>query len=140
MRNPCLALASFWVASTVAAQTPNAEPSSIAFKSVAEALTSLESRDGNGTMVTRPDGWVVINEPAAAAQWSFVPKGHDAYPAVVRRLVLRSTSGQAVSVQVISLCEAAAEPCAKLLEDFKQMNDRITQSVRARARQGSTPP
>jgi hypothetical protein len=134
-----IALASLCAASNARSQAAPAEPAAIAFKTVADALASLEGRDGQGTVVTRPEGWVVINEPATASQWSFVPKDHEAYPALVRRTVLRGAD-QSVSVHVTSLCEAAAAPCAKLVVDFKSMNDRITQSVRARARQGSTQP
>jgi len=92
----------------------------------------------NGTIVTHPDAWVVINEPEAAAQWSFVPTGHEAHPAVVRRLILRAADG-AVTVQVKALCEAPQDACARLVAEFESMNDRIVQSVRARSRQGSTP-
>lgn len=115
-----------------------AEPAAIAFKTVAEAKGSLEARDGNGTIVTHPDGWVVVNEPEASAQWSFVPEGHYAHPAVVRRIIQRA-SGGAVSVHVKALCEAPQEACTRLVTEFEGMNDRIVQSVRARSRQGSTP-
>ncbi|WP_088286576.1 molecular chaperone DnaJ [Ideonella sp. A 288] len=115
-----------------------AEPAAIAFKTVAEAKGSLEARDGNGTIVTHPDGWVVVNEPEASAQWSFVPAGHYAHPAVVRRVIQRARGG-AVSVHVKALCDAPQEACARLVTEFEGLNDRIVQSVRARSRQGSTP-
>lgn len=120
---------------SVAAQT--APP--LGFASVAEALKALEARDGNGTIVTHADGWTTVNEPAAAAQWSFVPASHAAYPAVVRRIIRRGPNG-AVSVETGSLCEAAADRCTALLTEFETMNDRITQAVRARGRQPASPP
>jgi len=111
----------------------------IGFSKVAEALKALQARDGNGTIVTHSDDWVIINEPLAAAQWSFTPPGHYAHPALVRRVIQRSGGG-AVAVQLASLCEAPREACDRLKAEFEAMNERITQSVRARGRQGSTQP
>jgi hypothetical protein len=139
MRTHVLVSAALSVACGASAQNTAPDEAGITFRTVASALSSLERRDGDGVVVTHPDGWVVVNEPAEAAQWSFVPKDHYAYPAVVRRVVTRSAGG-AVSVQVSSLCEAAKEPCARLVEEFRAMNDRLVQSVRARSRQGSTTP
>ena len=129
-----LALAASAVAEAAA---PPAGP--IGFASVAAALQALESRDGNGTVVTHADGWTIVNEPLASAQWSFTPSDHHAYPAVVRRTIKRSADG-AVSVETDSLCEAAAAECSKLLAEFATMNERITQAVKARGRQAPTQP
>jgi hypothetical protein len=111
----------------------------IVHTSVAEALAALKARDGNGTVVTESEGWVIVNEPAAAAQWSFTPTGHAAHPAVVRRIIRRPADGPP-TVETETLCEAGAQACTALTHEFEAMNDRITQSVKARGRQGSTPP
>jgi hypothetical protein len=116
-----------------------AAPKPIEFRHVAEALAALKARDGDGTIVTQSEGWTIINEPLASAQWSFVPSGHEAHPAVVRR-IMRRAAGGAASVEMTSLCEAAREPCARLLTEFECANDRLTQGARARARQGPTAP
>lgn len=110
----------------------------IEFRTVAEALAALRARDGNGTIVTQAEGWTTINEPMAAAQWSFTPTGHEAHPALVRRIIRRGPG--ATTVHTSSLCEAAPPACTRLLADFAAMNDRITQAVKARGRQGSTQP
>jgi len=104
----------------------------IAYKTVAEAQKALEARDGDGTIVTHPEGWVVINEPEAKAQWSFTPAGYYAHPAVVKRVILRSEGK--VTVETASLCEADKDACARLLAEFETMNERITQAVKARGR------
>lgn len=109
----------------------------IGFNRVAEALSSLEARDGNGTIVTHRDGWAIVNEPLAAAQWSFTPVGHAAYPALVRRIIRRGADGS-VSVDTASLCEAPAAACEALVVEFKSLDERITQAVKARGRQGSS--
>lgn len=111
------------------APAPPATP--ISYKSVSQALAALEAEDGKSTVVTHPDGWVVVNEPAAAAQWSFTPAGYYAYPAVVRRIIRRGPN-KAVSVETASLCEAPAESCERLLKEFATMNERITQATKGR--------
>ena len=111
----------------------------LGFTSVATALKDLEARDGNGTIVTHADGWTIINEPLASAQWSFTPNGHYAHPAVVRRTVKRGADGS-VSVETASLCEAPEAECSKLLAEFATMNDRIIQSIKSRGRQAPPQP
>jgi hypothetical protein len=141
MRRPLLPLAALCAAaacaSIAAAQsTPPATPAPpvvppIAYKTVAEALKALEARDGESTVATHSDdGWVIINEPGAAAQWSFTPKTNAAYPAVVRRIILRSRDG--VSVETASICEASKAACADLLKQFESLNERIIESARSR--------
>jgi len=143
-RPALLALAAACCGPTLAQTAPPAPPTApatpprIAYASVAEALKALEARDGNGTIVVHADGWTIVNEPQATAQWSFTPRDHYAYPAVVRRIVLRD--GKDVSVDIATLCEAPAEACERLKVEFAALNDRVTQAVKARGRQGSTPP
>jgi len=109
------------------------------YQTVAEALSGLKARDGNGTIVTDGgDGWVIVNEPMASTQWTFTPAGHAAYPAVVRR-VIRRGANRAVSVDVATLCEAPAAACAELVKTFEGMNERITQAAGARNRQPPSP-
>jgi hypothetical protein len=122
-----------------AASAPTADAARLPFDSVAAALNDLQARDGNGTIVTHADGWTIVNESLASAQWSFTPDGHYAHPSVVRRVIRRGPNG-AVSVETASLCEAPKAECSKLLADFAALNERITQAVKSRGRQGSTPP
>jgi hypothetical protein len=132
-------LVGFTSAAPSSAQAPAADAARLPYDSVAAALKDLESRDGNGTIVTHADGWTIINEPLASAQWSFPPNEHGAHPSVVRRIIKRGPNG-AVSVQTASLCEAPQAECTKLLAEFEALNERITQAVKSRGRQGSSPP
>ncbi len=126
----------FALAAAVHAQPAAAQPPAIGYPTVAAALKALEAQDGNGTVVTHADGWTIVNEPLARAQWSFVPKDHAAFPAVVRRVIERDAKGE-VSVQTASLCEAKAPACEAMLAEFAALNERVTQAVKARGRQGS---
>ena len=136
MRTPILPTLLLGLA-TLAVHAQPAEAGRIEYPSVAAALKALEARDGDGTVVTHPEGWTIVNEPLATAQWSFVPASHAAYPAVVRRVIRRGANGT-VSVDTTSLCEAGAAACEQLLAEFAALNDRITQAARARGR--PTPP
>lgn len=134
------ALAATLVTGAALAQAPTppaapAAPAPLPYATVAQALAGLKARDGDGTIVTDGgDGWVIVNEPLASAQWTFTPAGHAAYPAVVRRVIQRGPN-RAVSIAVASLCEAPAAACAELLKSFQGLNERITQAVGAQNRQ-----
>jgi hypothetical protein len=137
--HPLAPLLTLLLAASASALAQPAAPdaSRIAHATVAAALKDLEARDGNGTIVTHPDGWTIVNEPAAAAQWSFVPVDHPAHPSVVRRVIRRAPDG-AVSVVTAHLCEAPPAACEKMLTEFAAMNDRVSQAIKARGRQGSS--
>ncbi|MBS0445485.1 MAG: hypothetical protein JSR59_05995 [Proteobacteria bacterium] len=136
---PLLLAAVLGAAATAFAQTrpaPPAPPASapaIGYPTVAAALQALQARDGESTIVTHSDdGWVIVNEPMASAQWSFTPKTHAAYPAVVRRIIRRSPDGD-VAMDTASICEAPAAACAGLLKEFEALDERVLESARARA-------
>lgn len=65
---------------------------------------------------------------------SFAPSGHYAYPAVVRRTLKQSANGD-LSLEMTALCQAAKEPCNRLMAEFEQLNERMRQAVRARLQQ-----
>jgi len=126
------------IASSAFGQSAAPSSSAITYPSVAAALAALEARDGKDTVVVHADGWTIVNEPKASAQWQFTPRGHYAYPAVVRRVIKRA-SGQKPTVETSSLCEASSEACSKLLAEFASMNERITQAVAGRRAPGAQP-
>jgi len=79
--------------------------------------------------VTKPDGWIIVNEEAPGLSvWSFAPPGHYAYPAVVRRTV-RQADGR-VYVVTTALCQADKLSCDRLMRQFQQLTEK------ARPRQG----
>jgi hypothetical protein len=114
---------------------PTATPRSvIGYSTVAEALSALKAKQGVQVEVTKPDSWVIVNEPGNI-QWSFTPDTHRAHPAVVRRAIKVNGEG-GLYIEMSALCQAEKTDCDKLLEDFKELNERIRQSVRARLQQG----
>lgn len=108
--------------------------SGIGYATVAEALAALKAKPGVQIEVTKPDAWTIVNEPGDV-QWSFTPSSHSAYPAVVRRALKVNAEG-GLYIEMSALCQAEKAPCDKLLEDFKELNERMRQSVRARLQGG----
>lgn len=131
---PAMLAASAFAQSELQATTPAASsPSAIGYATVADALSDLKAKPGVRIEVTKPDAWVIAHEPGDV-QWSFTPSTHKAYPAVVRRAIKVNAEG-GVYIEMSALCQAEKSSCDKLLEDFKELNDRIRQSVRARLQQ-----
>jgi len=120
--------------------TPDAEPkkSAVGFGTVSEALESLKSTPGVDITTSKPDSWTIANDPRNHTQWSFTPPGHYAYPAVVKRIIKQSADGN-IFIEMTALCQAEKAPCDRLIEEFKQLNDRIRENVQRRLRrQGGT--
>lgn len=122
-----------------ASATASNASAAIPFATVADALAALKARDGDSVTVMTADGWVTVDEPSAAARWSFTPSGYYAYPAVVKRVIKRSAGG-AAEVETTSLCESDKASCGKLLAEFHELDERIRQAIQARGRRTPTPP
>ena len=123
--------------STAASASTPQQQSTIGYASVAEALSALKAKPGVQVEITKPDAWTIISEPGNV-QWSFSPSTHGAYPAVVRRALKVNPDGD-LYIEMTALCQAEKMACDKLIEEFKQLNERIRQSVRARLQQGDQP-
>lgn len=103
------------------------KPRPLGYAKVADALAALEKNPD--ATISHPDGWTVVTVPKPElAVWSFVPKGHDAYPAVVRRLVRKTDKGTFVEMKV--LCEAKQEPCRRLALQFQQLTAQMQQALK----------
>lgn len=107
------------------------------YATVAEALAALSAKDG--AIRTEAEGWITVTEPLEDAQWSFVPRDHAAYPALVRRGILRKP-GEPAAVTMATLCEAPPAACAALAQEFEAQNSRFEQYVRSRNRKPPAPP
>ncbi|SDF04439.1 hypothetical protein SAMN05428966_11297 [Massilia sp. PDC64] len=104
------------------------EPRPLGYKRVADALAALQKNPD--AKVSHPGGWTfyAIEKPEVAV-WSFVPQGHEAYPAVVRRLVRKTDEGTFVEMKV--LCEAKQDACRRLAVHFQQMTEQMQQKLQA---------
>ena len=135
-----LALLLFWFtgASAFAQSVAPAEPAlpapspGIGYPTVQAALEALQAKPGVQIQITKPDAWTIANEPGDV-QWSFTPSTHNAYPAVVRRAIKMKPDG-GIFIEMSALCQAEKAACDKLMADFKELNERIGQSVRSQVK------
>lgn len=110
-------------------EVPASGQSVIGYGTVQEVLDALKAKPGVQLQITKPDAWTIVNEPTDV-QWSFTPRNHYAYPAVVRRAIKVKTDG-GVYIEMTGLCQAAKVPCDQLMQEFKDLNQRIGQSTRS---------
>jgi hypothetical protein len=109
-------------------------PGSLDYGSVAETLEVAKARPGAVVTVTKPDGWVIVNEEGGRVVWSFTPPGHYAHPAVVRRALVVSSNGD-VQLEMRARCEAQKESCDRLIREFQELNQRMREQVQQRLKQ-----
>ncbi len=112
----------------VAPGTPQAM-SSIGYKSVAAAMEALRKRK-DVTFEEQKSGWVNVLEPGGATSWTFVPRGHPAYPAVVKRSLVDFGGGD-YNVLMSTLCEGRAQACDELTADFTARNEKLRKDIAA---------
>jgi hypothetical protein len=119
-------LAAALVLSGAAHAQSKQEPRPLGYKKVADALAALQKNPDD--KLSHPGGWTTyaIQKPEVAV-WSFVPQGHEAYPAVVRRLVRKTDEGTFVEMKV--LCEAKQDACRRLAVHFQQMTAQMQQKL-----------
>lgn len=127
MSNRCLLLLITSSALLIFA-APQARAQGIGYPSVAAALDALKSR--SDVSISNQGGWIIIDERKTKALWSFTPAGHPAHPAVVKRGLVEKNGN--ISIEMTALCQASKAACDKLIEEFKNLNAQIGQSVRAK--------
>ena len=90
----------------------------IEFESVAAARQALGSKAG--VVFTTVNNWEIATDQAALTIWSFSPRDYPAYPAVVKRQVVKD--GGQVSIKMSVHCEASKSACDDLVRTFSRMN------------------
>ena len=104
-----------------------ADESTIGYPTVDAALDALQ-KDPHAQFSTR-DGWTIVatEENGNHVLWSLTPKGHAAYPAAVKRTVLDKNG--AISLDMNAFCFGTQQGCDKLVDQFKELNERIKHGV-----------
>lgn len=97
--------------------------SKISYSSVEEALSDLKAKPQAKLEVREADQWLIVSE-TEQVQWSFVPKTHEAYPAVIRREVKGNANKGGQTIQMAVLCQSEVEAACERLVDglFKADN------------------
>ena len=98
----------------------------LGYASPAQAMVALRAKPG--VVFTEQRGWTVAEDRADFAVWSFVPSGHPAHPAVVRRRVVERDGAMFVDMQV--LCTAKKPACDALVQEFQDLNRAMRRTLR----------
>lgn len=117
-------LLAFFVYTSANAQVsplPETTHSSVEYKSVADALEALRAKPN--VEISVQGDWTIAEDPANHTLWSFAPKGHAAYPAVVKRKIVEKNG--MVSIKTDVICEATKTACDALVREFMQMNENV---------------
>jgi hypothetical protein len=98
-------------------------PSPIGYETVEQAFKALQADPAAG--MQEYEGWTMFSQKANGVYilWSFTPEFHPANPSVVRREIGR-INGQ-VNIRMDALCHSAREYCDQLIDEFKEINERI---------------
>lgn len=117
----------FLVAAMMTGVVHAQQGSGIGYPTVAAALAALKAK--SDVSISVQGGWTIADDKAVHAIWSFTPADHPAHPAVVRRALVEKNG--AVSMNMTALCQASKEACDKLMEDFKELNARMSAELSA---------
>lgn len=91
---------------------------SIGYQNVADALAGLKAR--KDVVISTRDGWTIVEDQARNITWSFVPAGHPAYPALIKRAAV-VRDGKA-GIATTQLCQAGKSACDNLSAEFEHLN------------------
>ena len=103
----------------------------IGYSSVAEARKAVLTQPGATSR--EEHGWLIVVDSANYTLWTFTPPDHEAYPAVVKRVITPEKDG--LYVQMTALCQAEKPACDRLFAHFKQMNEKARRAIERRSEQ-----
>lgn len=81
--------------------------------------------------ILKDQQYVAFQDPAAETVFTFTIAGHNAHPAAVCRKPVKS--GDQLTLQMTIVCKGDQESCAKLTQDFKELNARMQIEINQRA-------
>ncbi len=116
-----LLLIVFYLPVLNAQESTSASP--IGYETVEQAFKALQADPAAG--MQEYEGWTMFSQKANGIYilWSFTPEFHPANPSVVRREITKR-NGQ-VNISMNALCHSEKEYCDQLIEEFRQINERI---------------
>lgn len=119
------------------AQEGSQRKSSIGYPTVEAALAALKAREG--VKVSLQQGWTIIEDQSnnKFVLWSFAPSNHPAHPTAIRREIVKDSAG--ISVEMSALCQAAKAACDRLIGEFKELNNKMRDSMQRDLQQSLVP-
>ena len=109
----------------VAAAQQVAEPSPIGYATIEEAFNALKADPAVG--MQEYEGWTIFNQKGDGKYilWSFTPDDHPAHPSVIRREIVKKDDQ--ILIKMDALCNSNQLDCDLLIDQFKKINERISQ-------------
>lgn len=122
-RSPILRLsaAALTLGAAVHAVPLLADEGDIGYSSVAAARAALSGRED--VRMSRADGWLTIEDPAAMTVWTFAPEADPAHPAAIKRSVI--PDGDRVVIRMDIRCEGGIAACDALEQHFLSLNESV---------------
>jgi hypothetical protein len=97
-------------AAAAQSDSPKADVSDeIPYSSLEEALKDLHSRPG--VSFRNEGGWIVAYDSVAIVSWLLTPKGHPAYPSIVKRHIVNGADSASMATEI--RCFASQAACDK---------------------------
>lgn len=112
-------------ASAMLPATAAADEGDIGYPSVEAARSALAAR--SDVRMSRADGWLTIEDPAAMTLWTFAPEGDPAYPAAIKRTVVEDDGRIVIRMDI--RCEGDPAACDALEEHFLSLNQSVRSQV-----------
>ena len=88
---------------------PDEKSAGIPYSTLEEALTDLHSKPG--IEFRNEGGWIVAYDSVAIVSWLLTPKGHPAYPSIVKRYIVNRADGAFMATD--TRCFASKATCDK---------------------------
>jgi hypothetical protein len=109
----------------VAAAQQVAEPSPIGYATIEEAFNALKVDPAVG--MKEYEGWTIFNQKGDGKYilWSFTPDDHPAHPSAIRREIVKKDDQ--ILIKMDALCSSNQLDCDLLIDQFKKINERISQ-------------
>ncbi|MDH3631561.1 MAG: hypothetical protein OER98_10625 [Gammaproteobacteria bacterium] len=110
----------------VSAAQQVAEPSPIGYATIEEAYNALKADSAVG--MQEYEGWTIFNQKGEGKYilWSFTPDDHPAHPSAIRREIVKKNDE--ILIRMDAMCNSNQLDCDLLIEQFKQINKRISQN------------
>jgi hypothetical protein len=101
------------------------EPSPIGYATIEEAYNALKADSSVG--MKEYEGWTIFNQKGDGKYilWSFTPDYHPAHPSAVRREIVKK--GDEILIKMDALCYSDQLDCDLLIDQFKKINERISE-------------